>query len=89
MVKEQIEIEVLPADHDAFLPGEEGELRAELQQEALELAKNCRLQVLLGISIVQTEKIEQVGVFEDQIRGKPIALPQHRELLRNEPFSLL
>ena len=64
VVEQQVDVEILIIDLDASLACYEGETGAQFQQKLLDLAQDGILQVALQIAVVQAEKIQQVGIFE-------------------------
>ena len=73
MEEEQIDLVVALVDGDALLAGEEGEVAAELDDEALELGEDGRLQILLGVGVGQPEEVQDVRVTEGQVgRQSPL-----------------
>ncbi len=65
MVEEQIEIEVWSPDLQMDLSADEGEARAEFQQEALDVVDQGLLDLPLAARVGGAEEVEQVGVLED------------------------
>ena len=74
MVEEQVQVEVpLPYGH-ALLPGDEGEVGAQLQLEPLQLPENGRLQVPLAVGVCEPQEVQEIGIPEDQIGRHAIRL---------------
>lgn len=66
VVEEEIEVEIVGVDGDAFLPGEESEAVAEFEQKRLDLAEDGVFEVTFEIAIAQAEEVEDVGIPEDE-----------------------
>ena len=75
MVKQQVEIVIFAVHHDAFLPFEKGEARAEFEDERLNLAQDGCLQILLRVSVLQSQKIQDVRIAEHEIGGDDLWRP--------------
>ncbi len=88
VIEKQIEIVVLLTYDDMYLTADEGETRAEFQEEITEVREKTTLQIPLDSLIMQGEKIEIVGGFEQFLRefglrrgesafkvGRRVALP--------------
>ena len=64
VIEEQVDEEIVAANLDMYLPTDEGEPRAEFDQELGDvLDQSCFDGSLLGI-LAQPEKIESVGIFQ-------------------------
>ena len=74
-VVEQIEVVVLIIHGHPFLPGDEGEVGAQFQDEGFQLPQDRTLDVLLIVSAAQSEEVEQVRVAEGQIGRHPVLVP--------------
>lgn len=60
-------VEVLAAEHDAFLSLDKSEAAAHLQQELFDLFQDRGFKILLRIGAAQAEEVQEVGIFENQI----------------------
>src|SRR4051794_10264662 len=87
MVEQQIEVKILVTDGHPFLAREEREVRTKFQKESLEFLQDCRLQISLAVSILQTQEIEQVGIAENELGCQPVRLPKLLEILANGRFG--
>jgi len=72
------------SDRDSLLASKKTEVRAQLQQELLQVAQDCAFEVLLAVSILQSEKVQQVRIAEDQIRADAILIAQSRQLFAGQ-----
>ena len=68
MVEQEVEIVVVAVDLHSPLPGNEAEAHPEFEDERLDLSQDRRLQILLRVSVLQPQKVQQVRVAEYQIR---------------------
>src|SRR6185436_16414023 len=75
---------VVAIDADALLARHEGEPRAELQQEGLELPDDRIFEVLLEVPVLETEETQQVWIAEDQVRRQLVVGAQGIELCADE-----
>src|SRR5207244_3745132 len=81
VVKEQVDVEILAVDDEAFLPGDEGEAGAQLEDELLEFAEDGGLHVLLAVCVGQAEEVKEVGVAEDEVGREYVVFTQVQKLL--------
>ena len=65
VVKEEVEKELVAADDKLELTPDKGESRAQLQQEASDVADEGVFDVALVGLIAEAEEVEVVGIFED------------------------
>lgn len=70
VVKQQIDIEIVAIELDAFLPRHEGDTGTEFKQKSFQFAQDGVLQVALQESVLQAQEIKNVGVFEYQRRSR-------------------
>src|SRR3982750_1613057 len=89
MVEQEIHVIVVAIQRDALLAFDEGEADAELQEKGLDLAQQSVFEIPFAVGISQAEKIENVGVPEDQVGSELVAFAQRLDLLRDELFRLL
>ena len=68
VVEEQVYVEILVADVEAVLPADEGEALAEFEQELLQMADEFGFELAFLEWLGQSEKVEDVGVFERLLR---------------------
>jgi hypothetical protein len=62
VVEEEVDVVVALVYGDAFLAGEEGEVAAELGDEALEVGEDGGFEVLFGVGVGEAEEVEDVGI---------------------------
>jgi hypothetical protein len=67
----------------------EGKAGAQLQQERLDLAQQRRFEVFFGITVLQAEDIEKVGIAKYQVWRQPVLRPQCIEFPSDEPVGFL
>src|SRR5436189_3017678 len=60
VVKQQIQIKILPVHDNALLTRQECPISAQFRKEGFQLAQNGAFQVLLGVRALQAEKIQNV-----------------------------
>jgi len=65
----------------ALLPRDEGKSRAEFQQKLLHLSQDRVFQIALQIAVVQSEKIEYVRIFEDDLGRERLGFLQLRKFM--------
>jgi len=65
----QVDGEVLVPDLDRVLGSDEAEVAAELGDEAAEVAEQRAMEIGLGVTVVQLEELQVVGVLELLDRG--------------------
>src|ERR1051326_61480 len=87
--EQQVEVKVLAVDGDALLTLEARERYTQLENEAPHLSENRRLEILLGVQVLQAEEIEKVRIAEYQVRRQPVLSPQRCELPTNQRVGLL
>src|ERR1039457_5860921 len=88
VVKQQVQIVIPVVDLHPLLAGHETEAYPQFEDEGFHLPQDRRLQILLGVSVFQPEKIEDVGIAEDQIGCELIFLTQLLEFQRRQFFWL-
>ena len=88
VIEEQVEVEVLVADGHALLASDEGEVRAQLQQEPLQLPQYGRLKIVLAVGVLQPQEVQQIRVPEDQIGRHEVRLLQGLQLLSGQLLRL-
>jgi hypothetical protein len=66
--EEEIQVKVVFADTDPFLPGNEGESGTELQKDTLNFPQNRGFKVPFAVGTFESEQIEKVGIAEHGIR---------------------
>src|ERR1017187_7400646 len=76
MVKKQVEVEILATNRHALLAGQKSEVGSKFQQETLDVAQNCCLQVPFTEGIRQPQEVEKVGIAKDQIWSHTIRLAE-------------
>ena len=64
MVEQEVDVVIVAVQRDALLALDEGEPGAELEQERLDLAQDGGFQILLAVRVLQSEKVEDVGIAE-------------------------
>ena len=84
MEEKQIEVVIFIVDRDSPLASHETEIRAQYQQEVLQVAQDRGFKVLLAVSVPQSEKVQEVGIAEGQIRARVILVAQGIELLAGQ-----
>jgi hypothetical protein len=82
--EEQVEVVVVRADRHALLPRDEAEALPQLQQEALQLPQDGRLQLALAVVGRQAEEVEDVRISEDEVRGRAAGFAERREGLLDD-----
>lgn len=83
VIKQQVEVKILITDGHPLLTRQEREVRPEFQEKPLELLQDGRFQVASAERIFQTEKIEQIGIAEDEFGPQPVRLPKLLEIFAN------
>lgn len=80
-VEEQKVQIIIHTVHDhPLLPFQKREASAQLQDERLPLPKDSGFQILFCVSVLEAEKIQEIGIAEDQIRCQPVVFPECPEL---------
>jgi len=62
MVEQQIEVVVPGINLHLLPPLQEGKADTKFEDEALQLVRDRRLHVLLGIGVLQPKEVEDVGI---------------------------
>src|ERR1039458_8966400 len=88
VVKQQVQVVIPVVDLHPLLAGHETEFHPQFEDEGFHLPQDRRLQMLLGVGVFQPEKIEDVGIAEDQIGCELIFLAQLLEFQRRQFFWL-
>src|ERR1017187_3823181 len=88
VVKQQVQVVIPVVDLHPLLAGHETEAYPQFEDEGFHLPQDRRLQILLGVGVFQPEKIEDVGIAEDQIGCELIFLAQLLEFQRRQFFWL-
>ena len=79
LVEQQVHVKVFTIDHDALLPGQEGESAAQLHDEALHLSQDGCFEILLLVGVLEPEEVEQIGISQDQIGRDEIFVAEGSE----------
>ena len=79
--EEQVDAIPLVADAEPPLAADEGEVAAQLEQEALELPDERLLQIALGVLVLQAEELEDEGILDlllgrDRVPGLRLRAPR-------------
>src|SRR5260221_307940 len=89
MIEEQVEVIIPVVNLHTLLAGHETETYTQFEDEGFHLSQNRRFQVSLRIGVFQPEKIEDVGIAEDQVGRELVFLAQLLEFLTDEFVRLL
>ena len=65
-----------------FLPRDEGEIRAQLQDERLQFLQNRSLQLAFRVLFGQAKEVEEIRIAEDEVGCQAIFVAQRVELAR-------
>ena len=68
VVKEKVEVEVLPADFEMHLPTDEGKAGAEFEEKFFDVRHQALLDGALVGVVPEIEEVEDVGIFGDLLR---------------------
>jgi hypothetical protein len=88
VVEEQVEVEILAVDHDPLLPSHEGEAGSEFENELFDFSEDRGFYVVLTVSVLEAEEIEEVRVAKHQIGRELIRFAQFTEFLGRQLFGL-
>ena len=81
--EQQVHPVPLTADAQPPLPADEAQVVTQLQEEGLQMADECLLQVALGVLVLEVEEFENEGVFDlfvgkrNVFRTLPLSARQH------------
>lgn len=89
MEEQEIEVVVVAVECDALLPLDEREARPKLEDKALDLAEDRRLEVLLAVRVGELEEIEHVWVSEHKRRCELTLLVERREFAADQRLRFL
>jgi len=82
-------MEIVVIDLHSLLARNKGEASAEFQQELFDFAQYGVFEVAFEIAVVQAQKIEQIGAFQQQGGRRGMFLPQCLQFVPNRLFRLL
>src|ERR1035437_5604823 len=86
MEEKKIEVKILISDRHSFLAGYKCEVCAKLQEETLQSLHNGSFQIALAVNILESQKIQQVGIAEHKLRRQSVGLLQPFQILANRRF---
>ena len=89
MIEKQINFVINPVHSEAHLPIQKSEVRAKFLQKLLNLVQDGVFKIIFGIGVFQSQKIQNITAFENQIGCQFAGLMDFLQFCSNEIFRLL
>ncbi len=87
VVEEEVDVEVVVVDLEAFLAGDEAEACAEFEEELFDVAEDGVFEVFFEVVVVEVEEVEDVGIFEEEVGGDFLVVAELVEVVADGGFG--
>ena len=81
VVEQEVDVEILPVDHDPLLSGNKREANSEFEDELFHLPEDGRLEILLAVRVPEAKEVKEIRIAKDQVGCQPVLIPKSSKFL--------